>query len=397
MDDPYSHLAAQLLDRLVECYDVELVTHLVGPPSDANAPERALLAAYARKDAADVAPHYGLTFPRDAAVPTPDQVARISSALAGAKDPTTFAARATALGDALWSGAKDRLAGLAADASPADEAETARRIAAGTERRRKLGHYAGAMFYYGGEWYWGIDRLYHLEQRLAELGATRPEARVPIAPCPAIDPEPPKVGEDVALEFFPSLRSPYTAAAYEPTLALAQATGARLVLRPVLPMVMRGAPVTLVKGSYIFFDTKREAEARGIRYGRSFVDPVGPPVERAYSLFPWARERGRGAELLGAFLRAAFDEGVDTSREAGLRHVVEAAGLPWSEASAILGNEDWCAELEANRQAMYRELGLWGVPSYRVRGPEGVADFSTWGQDRLWLVAAELRARAAQR
>ena len=26
------------------------------------------------------------------------------------------------------------------------------------------------MFYYGGEWYWGVDRLYHLEQRLGELG-----------------------------------------------------------------------------------------------------------------------------------------------------------------------------------------------------------------------------------
>ena len=45
---------------------------------------------------------------------------------------------------------------------------------------------------------------------------------------------------------------------------------------------------------------------------------------------------------------------------------------------------------------MYDELGLWGVPSYRVRGPDGAPDFSTWGQDRLWLVAAELRARIAR-
>ena len=29
---------------------------------------------------------------------------------------------------------------------------------------------SGAMFHYGGEWYWGVDRLYLLERRLAELG-----------------------------------------------------------------------------------------------------------------------------------------------------------------------------------------------------------------------------------
>jgi hypothetical protein len=44
---------------------------------------------------------------------------------------------------------------------------------------------------------------------------------------------------------------------------------------------------------------------------------------------------------------------------------------------------------------MYEGLGLWGVPSYRVRGPEGHADWSTWGQDRLWLVARKLRGRIA--
>ena len=44
---------------------------------------------------------------------------------------------------------------------------------------------------------------------------------------------------------------------------------------------------------------------------------------------------------------------------------------------------------------MTDELGLWGVPSYRVRGGEGEEDFSVWGQDRLWLVAAEIRRRAS--
>ena len=55
MDDPYSYLAAQALKPLLETYRVELVPHLVGPPTDDNAPERELLKRWARRDAADVA------------------------------------------------------------------------------------------------------------------------------------------------------------------------------------------------------------------------------------------------------------------------------------------------------------------------------------------------------
>ena len=36
------------------------------------------------------------------------------------------------------------------------------RQSSGNNLRNKLGHYSGAMFYYEGEWYWGVDRLYHL-------------------------------------------------------------------------------------------------------------------------------------------------------------------------------------------------------------------------------------------
>lgn len=395
VDDPYSQLAVQLLPALAAAYDVEIEVRLVPPPSAANAPERALLAAWARRDAADVAPGYGLRFPRDAAAPAPEQVALLAAALASAPDAASFAARAVPLGDALFRDEKDRLERLAAEAGPADESATRRRIAEGEARRAKLGHYAGAMFHYAGEWYWGVDRLHHLEHRLRELGAARPGG-APVAPRPAIDPGPTRDDGRIRLEIFPSLRSPYTAMAWERSLALARETGVRLVVRPVLPMVMRGVPATFEKGSYIFFDARREAETLGAEYGARFVDPIGRPVERAYALFPWARERGRGEALLGAFLRAAFHEGVDTSVESGLRQVVERAGLDWPEARAHLADEGWRDELERNRRCMYEELGLWGVPSYRVSGPEGTPDFATWGQDRLWRVAAELRSRIAQ-
>ena len=102
-------------------------------------------------------------------------------------------------------------------------------------------------------------------------------------------------------------------------------------MRPVLPMVMRGVPATREKGMYIFSDTAREARRRGVAYGNMY-DPIGNPVRRCYSLYPWAVSQGKGNELLSAFLKHAFALGVNTNNNRGLKRVVESAGLSWSEA-----------------------------------------------------------------
>jgi 2-hydroxychromene-2-carboxylate isomerase len=164
-----------------------------------------------------------------------------------------------------------------------------------------------------------------------------------------------------------------------------------LVLRPVLPMVMRGLPVPRAKQLYITLDTKREAEDAGVAFGR-MCDPVGRPVERGFSLYPWAKQQGRGAALLRSFTQAAFAEGVDTGTDAGLRLVVERAGLSWDDARKHLDREGWQGELEANREQLFA-LGLWGVPSFRLLGRSGEPDYTTWGQDRLWRVEQEIRRR----
>jgi 2-hydroxychromene-2-carboxylate isomerase len=396
VDDPYSHLAAQLLAPLAARYEIELAPRLTGPPSDAAAPERARLEVYARKDAADVAPAYGLGFPRGAAAPAAECVVQARRILAAALDGGRFASAAARVGSALWAGDRAALAKLGEELGLADEAAARAAEDSGSEERARLGHYSGAVFHYGGEWYWGVDRLHHLERRLDSLGLRRPgSAPGSLAPRPSPRRGPAAAGsERLVLECYPSLRSPYSYLALERTYALARRQNLELALRPVLPMVMRGLPVPPEKRLYIVLDAKREAEDAGIPFGR-VCDPVGAPVERCFSLWTWSRERGRAAELLLSFTRAAFAEGVDTASDAGMRHVVEGAGLPWDEARARLGrDEGWRAELEANREALFG-MGLWGVPSFRLLGRPGEADFHSFGQDRLWRVEAEIERRRA--
>jgi 2-hydroxychromene-2-carboxylate isomerase len=77
-----------------------------------------------------------------------------------------------------------------------------------------------------------------------------------------------------------------------------------------------------------------------------------------------------------------------------MKRAVEEAGLDWSEASRRMGNDEWKEFVEQNQEEMVDAMGLWGVPSYKLCGPPGEADLEVWGQDRLWLVAAEIRRRA---
>jgi 2-hydroxychromene-2-carboxylate isomerase len=395
--DPYSHLAAQTLRGLLAAYEIELIPHLATPTKGQNVPEPELLARLAERDARAVAPHYGLAFPAaraggaGAAGDTTHRAARALAHAARDADPGVFADLAVQIGAALFAGDEAATRRLADQSPLVDASDADRALDEGRALRERMGHYSGAMFHYAGEWFWGVDRLIHLERRLIALGAARDD-RGPRFPRPPIPRERVPRAAELSLEFFPSLRSPYTAIAFEPTLALARDSGIKLETRPVLPMVMRGVPVTLAKSQYIASDTLREAGLLGVGFGRIY-DPIGDPVRRGFALWHWAREQGRGDAFLSAFARGAFAEGINTSRDTGRRRLVESVGLDWSEAARHLDDTAWEAELERNRLVMMDEMGQWGVPSYRLRGPVGEPELCVWGQDRLWLLAHEIQRR----
>jgi 2-hydroxychromene-2-carboxylate isomerase len=394
VEDGYSHLAAQLLSSLAQRYDIQLVCHLVAGPQGKNAAEPELLLRLSRYDSFHVAGEYGLEFPGLGTQLRPE-LAQLAAGILAAQDDAGFIDCAAQVGRAMWSDDEPALRQLAAQRGCAEDAVIAARTAAGTARREALEHYSGAMFYYGGEWYWGVDRLYHLEQRFAELGIDRQAGAPALLPRPGIEHGPLKDDGRLTFEIYPSLRSPYTAISFDRAVQLARSTGVNLVIRPVLPMVMRGVPATRQKGMYIFRDTAREARAAGVPFG-NFYDPIGDPARRGYSLYPWAAEQGKGIELLSAFLRCAFAEGVNLTRDKGLRKVVEMAGLDWDKARQIVGKPGWETLLESNRLAMY-DAGLWGVPSFRLLDESGNALLSLWGQDRLWLFSREIQRTLAAR
>ena len=392
LNDPYSHLAAQKLAAFAACFDVEILSHLVGEPPAEAMPEATMLKNYALLDAKRIAPFFDLTFSKNWQVPLAEEQSLAARFLAG-----NDCAHLVEVSAALWSGDKQALNALTEKGKLASAEEAEAFIDKGTSLRKALRHYLGAMFYYEGEWYWGIDRLNHLEKRLRELNIARADEGAQDITFARLDRTPSRIDvlnidkPKLQLEYFPSLRSPYSYLSIDETLALEQNYPVEIIFRPVMPMVMRGMKVPPTKGFYIFFDTKREAEIRGVDFGK-VLDPLGLPVLRGFSLFNYARAQGKAGAYLQSYFRASFAEGIDVYSKRGLKKVVECAGLDWRAAKPLLDNEDWHEELEKNREAMF-SAGCWGVPSYRLLGDDKNDDFAVWGNDRLWLIKEEIARR----
>jgi 2-hydroxychromene-2-carboxylate isomerase len=385
-DDPYSQLLLQVLSALVANYEIRLELHLVPPPDDAAAPDRERLQAWSRRDAQDLATALGLEFEDRGRQPEPAATEEANRALAAALLADTpveaLVGQATSIGRALWRGdraALERLPSVAAD-------RAATIMDAGAALRRRLGHYLGAMLYFEGEWYWGVDRLGHLEKRLCGAGLARATGAPPIVRLPPVERRNrPASGHRPEFHFFCSLRSPYTYLAVPRVLELAARYDALLHLRFVLPMVMRGLPVPRDKRLYILRDSKREAESLGLPFGR-IVDPVGVPTERGLAVLHRSVAAGDGPRFLESFMRGVWSEGIDAGSDAGLHALAGRAGLDEAFVGAALADASWRAVAKANREDMLA-LGLWGVPSFRVDGSR-----ARWGQDRLWLVERDLIA-----
>lgn len=393
VDDPYSDLAVRALPHLVSQYRITLVPHLVPAPDAGAAPEPQRLVDWSLRDASDLASALSLQSPPWQKAPEAGAVAQAQFALAGISDPVSFADTAADIRQAFKRQAFKRLAELQPlelDLDTLDIPATGCAEAAlndGKTLREALGHYLGAMFYFEGEWYWGLDRLPYLEQRLQSLSRNNNvEPFVSRLECSVNETRPVSAHpqQRPVLDLYFSFRSPYSWIALPRVFALATRYNAQLNLRFVLPMVMRGLPIPESKRLYIVSDTKREAERVGLPFGL-IADPVGKPTERGLAVLHHAIQAGKGEAFALSFMRGVFAEGISARSDSGLLKLCLRAGISAEQMHDALADTRWRAVAEANRDEMFA-LGIWGVPAFRVN--KGSAH---WGQDRLWLLEQQLR------
>ena len=386
VDDPYSYLLSRYLEDLAARYDIELRPYLSRALGGAYDPFPEMREDYARLDCARVAAELGVPFLDRGPSPPSELLGSLLDALATYADQPDFLARASDVLEMYWRGDAVTAGRYAETAVPG----TAETVIAGSRRHlERMGHYNSAMLHYGGEWYWGVDRLHYLVARLDALELARESGSnarlrsirqvmhvdLPVRRPAAAKNLPP-------LDLFYSFRSPYSQLCLQRVFALADAFGLELVLRPVLPLMMRGADVPSRKARYIVRDAMREAETHGVVFGDA-VDPLGEGVERCHAVFAYAQAEKRDREFLLNAATLIWGHAVDVASDAGMRKITAKTGLFWPEVKRAMDSDDW-RETEAENRQLMLSLGTWGVPTIAL------GDFAVWGQDRIWLLARHI-------
>ena len=384
VSDPYSYLVLQKLGDFVNNYNINFNFILVSDPPLQATPEPEIYKKYSLIDAKRIAPFYSTAAPALNELPSQQDVQNIERVLLNIPKENLLK-KSLELGHQLWQEEGSTFEELA-NKEGLDPDTSKKKINEGNVLRKKLKHYLAAVFNYEEENYWGLDRLLHLEKRLSELGLNNLNNNF-ISKRTTNTSENTKHNTDFSLEFYPSLNSPYTYISFERAKNLSKDYALKLIVKPVLPMLMRGMKIPGAKGAYILNDASREGQEAGVKF-KKVLTPIGKPAERAYSLFAWIDSKNKGFEYLHELMIASFHDGINIYKETYLKGLIKKLDLDWDEAKIHLDNTDWKILLENNRLDMY-ENSVWGVPCFTLRGPNNYS-FSVWGQDRFWLLEKEI-------
>ncbi len=373
--DPHSHLCAQWLRKQSEGLRVRVRIRVVPETVPEAYPEADKQRAMALQDAIRLAPALGLHFPPDATLPSAaDRALAAATLLRAGSDLRT------------WLNTEDKLAarlfsGQVLHETPASP-EIEQALARNAQRRARLGHYLPGMWQFNGDWFWGLDRMGHLQEALRPFAGW--DASRPMLSCDVTRYALPRLNAPQGpLEFFFSFRSPYSYLAATTLRRQLADLPVPLAVRPVLPMAMRGMKIPRAKGFYIVRDVYREAQRQGYAFGH-IADPIGAGAERCLRVFTLAQGTEQQLAFCQEAARAAWSEAIDLSSDAGLEKVCERSGIAWAQARELLAQEPDLAYAEANRQALF-EAGAWGVPTFRL------GDFVCWGNDRMPMLGELLR------
>lgn len=99
---------------------------------------------------------------------------------------------------------------------------------------------------------------------------------------------------------------------------------------------------------------------------------ISPNTRKAHRLIQLAKEDGKQLQLVEAFFKAYFTDGVDLSKDENLIRIAAECGLDKTKVSAFLQGNEGEAEVEmAERQ--WQNAGVTGVPFYVIDNKYGIS------------------------
>lgn len=188
-----------------------------------------------------------------------------------------------------------------------------------------------------------------------------------------------------------SFRSPYSQIAIQKLHRLSKHHNIPIVVKVMLPMVMRGLPVPMKKAIFILLDCSKEARLYNIPFGKC-CDPIhssGEPICRALDAFIIAQKYQKELDYILSFSIHVWSRGVDPGSDSGLKMIVEYAGLSWPEVRSAISvpsiRQEWELMTTENREFLVANE-FWGVPCIFYK------DVKVWGQDQVYKIIQHLKS-----
>jgi 2-hydroxychromene-2-carboxylate isomerase len=388
VDDPYSALTIEYVDKIASAFDIVLKPILVGEENPETVHEPSLYSDYCLTDVNRIADYYGVSF-SSKSYPEKNLI-NLANSILTSVDESDFVSIGIKVSRLLWQHDQSSLEQLSAKYQTSSEA-VQKKLEQGNNLRNEKNYYFGSAFYYGKEIYWGVDRINYLEERLDELGLRKHSTHKSICMLNKKAPEKLENDNKFNLYYYPSLNSPYTFVSIKGVREIRDDYPINLITKPVLPMLMRKMTIPNFKAKYIISDAAREGLKKNNPIGKIY-SPIGKPARKAYSLFPIIDEADKGFEYINELLQASFYDGINIGEDEYLKSTVEKLGLNWNVISKKLGSNDWKKVLNNNLKDMYSG-NCWGVPSFKITDVNDENPFYVWGQDRMWLLKEEIYRR----
>jgi predicted DsbA family dithiol-disulfide isomerase len=99
---------------------------------------------------------------------------------------------------------------------------------------------------------------------------------------------------------------------------------------------------------------------------------ISPNTRKAHRLIQLAKEDGKQLQLVEAFFKAYFTDGVDLSNDENLIRIAETCGMDREKISTFLAGNEGEVEVEmAERQ--WQNAGVTGVPFYVIDNKYGIS------------------------
>ncbi len=191
------------------------------------------------------------------------------------------------------------------------------------------------------------------------------------------------------VEYYFDFGSPAAYLASTQLPALAAATGATVLWRPMLlggVFVATGnaSPASVpAKGKYIFRDFARFAQRYGVPFKMNPFFPINTITLMRIAVGLQLREDHRFMDYCGAMYRAIWVEEKNMNDPATVASVLQGAGFDAAALLALAGEQSVKDKLKTET-AVAVSRGVFGAPTFFV------GEHMFWGQDRLDFVREAL-------